>query len=123
MADPEDTRRLILSRRARFLRLALGGAGVTAGLQGCSPCLSAVPSDRPLPEVTIPSASADAPGTSALGPGGELDAGVPASCLSVAASAEPDGSAPWPRPCLSIRPPKSPPPQICLSDDSVPGTP
>ena len=123
MADPDNTRKLILSRRARFLRLALGGAGVTAGLQGCSPCLSAVPSDTRPPEVTIPSASAEAPGTSGLAPDGDFDAGAPAACLSAASADGPDGGAPWPRPCLSIRPPTSPPPQICLSDDSVPGTP
>ena len=54
-------------------------------------------------------------------PNDDLDASVPAVCLRVAPHHSPDASAP--RPCLSIRPPTAPSaaPQICLSEEIVPG--
>jgi hypothetical protein len=155
-AEPEraaETRRIILSRKARFVGLALGGAGVAAGTYTCSPCLSAVPEQRTT-EVTVPAvpgeqgtdggrvategepsdtgtvpadggSPADTSRPVATDPRAELDAGPPRPCLSISLPHGPDGSTPGPRICLSFRPPTAPTaaPQICLSDETVDGKP
>jgi len=137
-----QTRRFILSRRARFVRLALTGAGMAAGTQACSPCLSVEP-ERRTSEITVPAVPGDqgadgGPATTSvpridagqdaattpgaeLEPSTDLDASAPMVCLRVALQPAPDASAP--RPCLSIRPPTSPSaaPRICLSDEIIPG--
>lgn len=80
----EDTKRLILARRARFVAAALASVAAVAQAGACNPapCLEPVPS--PLPDS---GAARDASGKDGEPLVPTNDAGVPEPCLS---TAEPD---------------------------------
>lgn len=133
-ASPRQrVRELILSRRARFVGVALAGVGLAWGSKACSPCLSMAPPAR-RPEVTVdqPDGGAGGADDGTTEPRVCLEAPVepdpdPEPCLEVMPPDEPAHPclsivAPPPTPCLSIRPPRpgpclsppAPPPTVCL---------
>ena len=74
----DDTKRLILSRRARFVAAALASVSAVAQAGACtpSPCLEPVPS--PVPDA----GTAREAGRDAETPTNEDDSGVPQPCLT-----------------------------------------
>lgn len=104
----DDSKKMILARRARFVAAALAGVGVACGKEQAQPqpCLSQVyvaPDAEPMPCLSPPVyVPPDAEATKDDA-GGPVDAG----------SAEPDAARPMP--CLSPRPNPTQPPRPCLS--------
>jgi hypothetical protein len=75
----EETKRLILSRRARFVAAALASVAAVAQANACSPqpCLEPVPTPVPDAGDVHDGAGADSEARSAL-----VDSGTPQPCLS-----------------------------------------
>ncbi len=83
----DETKKLILARRARFLAAAMTGAAVACGKEKAEPpqpCLSVV---------YVP-------------PDASTDAAPPAPCLTVAPPSPPVPDAAPPMPCLSVARPE-----------------
>jgi len=110
----DDSKKLILARRARFVAAALAGVGVACGKEPAQPqpCLSPVyvapPDAEPMPCLSPPvyvPPDADTTTTEAsdAGAGAEPDAAKPMPCLSPRPNPTPP-----PRPCLSVVPPTKP---------------
>lgn len=126
MSD-DETRKLILARRAKFVAAAIASVGIACGkTTEPVPCLSPPPQDpdasvtspQPCLSVAIPvdPVPPDAGNNIQVDP----DAGpAPAPCLSPMPA---DAGAPVPRPCLKVAQPK-PPPQPCLSVAPKPPSP
>jgi hypothetical protein len=118
----DESRRLVLARRARFIAAAVAGVGIACGTNESAPptvCLSVMPYSAPdggpqsYPEEPYPAPCLSPPlpprppdGGSALQMDPTTTEPQPMPCLSVLPSPVDAGS---PQPCLKIAPPKPSP--------------
>ncbi len=116
MSD-DETRKLILARRAKFVAAAIASVGIACGKTGADPqpCLSPPPMEQdattpqPCLSVMIPVEPVDAAPPIQT----DSDAGAqPQPCLSPMPNPPQDAGKPVPQPCLKVKPPT---PQPCLS--------
>ena len=122
-------RDIILARRARFLGVALGAAGLVVSTEGCDEpkvCLSIEPVTNSVPQVCLeaPPIDEDAGSTADAGSDEPADAGGESAGAADAGTAvkgsREDAGAPRPQPTVKPRPRPgpclSPPhPKVCLS--------
>lgn len=112
----DDAKKLILSRRAKFIAAAVASVGIACGKkeEPPHPCLS-VPFLREDAGQPQPCLQPVPPETTATDAGPQP---IPAPCLSpmpTAKDTEPKADAGSPQPCLSVKPRPTPGPTPCLA--------